>query len=158
MPGPAPKPTALKVLEGNPGKRPLNDREPHPDAGEPTRPEWLLPEAKREWSRVVPDLLRLGLLAKVDRAALAQYCQWWGRYVEAERILDVKGLVFETETGYLMPRPEVAIAQKASDRCRQFASEFGLTPARRSSMHVPQREDKEDEFTRFLRTERVVSE
>ena len=26
--GKKPKPTALKVLEGNPGKRPLNDREP----------------------------------------------------------------------------------------------------------------------------------
>ena len=28
--GRKPKPTALKVLEGNPGKRPLNDREPVP--------------------------------------------------------------------------------------------------------------------------------
>ena len=26
--GPAPKPTALKVLQGNPGKRKLNDSEP----------------------------------------------------------------------------------------------------------------------------------
>lgn len=32
--GRKPKPTALKVLEGNPGKRPLNDHEPIPPKGE----------------------------------------------------------------------------------------------------------------------------
>ncbi len=33
--GPAPKPTALRILEGNPGKRPLNASEPRPRAGRP---------------------------------------------------------------------------------------------------------------------------
>ena len=31
--GRKPKPTALKVLEGNPGKRPLNENEPIPPKG-----------------------------------------------------------------------------------------------------------------------------
>ena len=44
--GRKPKPTALKVLEGNPGKRPLNDHEPIPPKGELKCPSWLLPEAK----------------------------------------------------------------------------------------------------------------
>ena len=45
--GRKPKPTALKVLEGNPGKRPLNDREPVPPKGTLKCPAWLLPEAKK---------------------------------------------------------------------------------------------------------------
>ena len=48
MAGRKPKPTAVKELEGNPGKRKLNRKEPKPDKGMPTCPEWLLPEAKEE--------------------------------------------------------------------------------------------------------------
>lgn len=45
MAGRKPKPTAIKELEGNPGKRKLNKKEPKPDKGMPVCPEWLLPEA-----------------------------------------------------------------------------------------------------------------
>ena len=52
--GRKPKPTALKVLEGNPGKRPLNDHEPIPPKGELKCPSWLLPEAKKNGSASHP--------------------------------------------------------------------------------------------------------
>lgn len=41
MAGRKPKPTAIKKLEGNPGKRKLNTKEPAPVKGMPTCPEWL---------------------------------------------------------------------------------------------------------------------
>ena len=50
--GRKPKPTAVKKLEGNPGKRKLNTKEPVPAKGMPDCPEWLLPEAKKEWERL----------------------------------------------------------------------------------------------------------
>ena len=43
MAGRKPKPTALKKLEGNPGKRKLNMKEPMPEKGMPDCPKWLLP-------------------------------------------------------------------------------------------------------------------
>ena len=46
MAGRKPKPTAVKKLEGNPGKRKLNTKEPNPGKGMPDCPAWLLPEAK----------------------------------------------------------------------------------------------------------------
>ena len=49
MAGRKSKPTALKKLEGNPGKRKLNTKEPVPGKGMPDCPKWLLPEAKKEW-------------------------------------------------------------------------------------------------------------
>ena len=52
MAGRKPKPTALKKLEGNPGKRKLNTKEPVPAKGMPEGPKWLLPEAKEEWKRL----------------------------------------------------------------------------------------------------------
>jgi hypothetical protein len=36
--GTPPKPTAFKLAAGNPGKRPLNAREPQPRPGAPHRP------------------------------------------------------------------------------------------------------------------------
>jgi hypothetical protein len=48
MRGRKPKPTFLKVLDGNPGKRPLNDQEPRPPQGIPDRPDWLDAEAQAE--------------------------------------------------------------------------------------------------------------
>lgn len=149
MAGRRPKPTKLKVIQGNPGKRPLNPREPVPAADAPTRPGWLLPEAKREWSRIVPELRRLGLLTKVDRAALASYCQCWARLVEAQQVLDRKGLTFETPNGYIQQRPEVAMTHKLMSLLKAFLIEFGLTPASRSRLQV-ESEKEEDPFAEFL--------
>ena len=47
MAGRKPKPTALKKLEGNPGKRKLNTKDPVPGKGMSDCPKWLLPEAKK---------------------------------------------------------------------------------------------------------------
>lgn len=52
MTGGKPKPTAIKELEGNLGKRKLNKKEPKPDKGMPVCPDWLLPEVKAEWKRL----------------------------------------------------------------------------------------------------------
>ena len=54
MAGRKPKPTALKKLEGNPGKRKLNTKEPVPGKGMSDCPKWLLPEAKEEWKGGFP--------------------------------------------------------------------------------------------------------
>lgn len=52
MAGRKPKPTAMKKLEGNPGKRKLNTKEPVPAKGMFVCPDWLMSEAKKEWERL----------------------------------------------------------------------------------------------------------
>lgn len=155
MPGPAPKPTRLKELAGNPGKRPLNQREPKPTEGMPSRPDWLSAEGKREWRRVTRELGAMGLLAKADRAALANYCLWWSVLVDAVRVLKEQGMTFKMPTGYVQQRPEVAIAQKAAMLCKGFLTEFGLTPASRSRIVVPAREHV-DPLMEYLASPRVT--
>lgn len=150
MSGPPPKPTRLKLLQGNPGRRPLSDNEPQPEIGRPTRPHWLLPEAKREWSRIVPELVRLGLLAKIDRAMLSMWCQCWGMYVEAVRDIREHGTAFRTDKGYEGQRPSVAVMNKMIERMTALSARFGMTPSDRSRISVPQSEDK-DEFAEFIR-------
>jgi P27 family predicted phage terminase small subunit len=148
--GPPPKPTALKKLQGNPGHRLLPQNEPQPELGIPTRPEWLLTEAKREWNRVVPELARLGLLAKVDRALIAAYCQCWARYVEAQKDIAENGSTFTTDKGYEGPRPSVGIATKTLEKLSMLSAKFGFTPSDRSRLRAPEVERK-DPFEEFLR-------
>ena len=85
--GRKPKPTALKVLEGNPGKRPLNNKEPQPEKKAPRCPSWLEPEAKKEWKRMAKTLEAIGVLTQVDKAAYAGYCQAYARWKEREEFL-----------------------------------------------------------------------
>ena len=54
--GRKPKPTAMKELEGNPGKHPLNTSEPKPNKKAPACPKWLEPEAKKEWRRLAKQM------------------------------------------------------------------------------------------------------
>ena len=122
--------------------------EPQPREGVPTRPHWLLPEAKREWMRLVPELERLGLLTLVDRAALAAYCQCWGRYVEAEKEISEHGTTFVTDKGYEGPRPAVGIASKMLEKLSLYMGKFGLSPADRVKLATT--EKKEDELDALL--------
>ena len=85
--GRKPKPTALKVLEGNPGKRQLNIVEPKPKKKAPKCPAWLDAEAKKEWRRLAKQLEDLGILTQIDMAAFAGYCEAYSRWKEAEELL-----------------------------------------------------------------------
>ena len=85
--GRKPKPTALKIAEGNPGKRRINGNEPKPPGSLPDCPPHLSAVAREEWNRIAASLNRIGLLTQVDRTTMAGYCQCYGRWVEAEQKL-----------------------------------------------------------------------
>lgn len=127
-----PKPTALRVIQGNPGKRPLNPDEPRPKLGIPSCPKFLNRPAKTEWKRVTPMLAEIGLLSHIDRAALTAYCQAWGRWVEAEQMLAKVGTLVKSPNGYPMPHPLLSIANKAMRQMHSLLLEFGMSPSARS--------------------------
>lgn len=96
MPGSPPKPTHLKLITGNPGKRKLNKNEPKPTVSIPPVPDHHSDEAKVEWARIAVELNAVSLLTQVDRAALAAYCQAWADWVEAEEQLRRYGKVVKS--------------------------------------------------------------
>ena len=130
--GRKPTPTAIKELEGNPGKRPLNKKEPKPTKKAPPCPKWLEPEAKKEWRRLAKKMEQLGVLTEVDMAAFAGYCQAYARWKEAEEFITQHGSILRTKSGYVQPVPQVSIAQTYLKIMNRFAEQFGLTPAARS--------------------------
>ncbi len=152
--GRPPKPTNLKILEGNPGKRPLPKNEPKPKPLAPKRPPWLTGEGKKMWERLSPELERLGLLTVIDGETFAAMCARWKTFVECERYLKKNGLTYtyintqgaENE----VERPQVRIGQKALDQFRSFCSEFGLTPSSRTRIEVKPAEGEDDPMEALL--------
>ena len=141
----------LKVLSGNPGKRPLNEREPVTPQGLPEMPAWLDGEALAEWGRITVDLAEMGLLSKADRPALAAYCTAWSRWVDAEAQVKKYGTVVKSpDKGFPMKSPYLSIADQALETMRKLMVEFGLTPSSRSRIKVPAGGDEADELDRFL--------
>ena len=135
MAGRRPKPTALKILEGNPGHRPLNTQEPLPTSGIPPMPEGLSKKAKREWEKVVPLLTSMKVLTEADGEALSRYCEACALAKEANQEIDKYGLTVQGATG-LKKNPAVAVYMEAVRTMRAFMSEFGMTPASRSRLKV----------------------
>ena len=151
--GPAPKPTALKVLQGNPGKRPLNDKEPEYEKSDELLkpPPYLSTHAKKEWKRIAPMLLNNGLLTNVDISALGAYCQAYNRWIEAEKAIRTYGMTCVTDKGNIIQRPEVGIANTAMRDMLKYAKEFGLTPSSRTNLKAEKVEEQEDPFMTFMR-------
>jgi P27 family predicted phage terminase small subunit len=137
MRGRRPKPTRLKVLTGNPGRRPLNPDEPQPELQAPDCPAELGPVAKREWDRLVVELAKLNLLTNLDRAALAAYCGAYALWAEATQAIQKFGTMVKSPSGYPIQSPYVAIANRQAEIMMRISSEFGFTPGSRSRISAP---------------------
>ncbi|WP_366923864.1 phage terminase small subunit P27 family [Metallumcola ferriviriculae] len=142
--GRKPKPTAIKELEGNPGKRELNQNEPKPEKKAPRCPTWLEPDAKKEWRRMAKQLEQLGILSEVDMAAFAGYCQAYARWKEAEEFITKHGTIVKTPSGYWQQVPQVSIAQTYLKIMNRFCEQFGLTPSARSRLVTDKSGDADD--------------
>ncbi len=150
-----PRPTKMKILEGEKNKDRINIHEPQPRDGRPTCPDFLSRPAKAEWKRIVPELEAMGLLTKVDRTALAAYCQAYGRWYEAEnkikklekQLLDnnkdaADAYLLKTQAGNVIISPLLSVANRCMEQMKSFMVEFGMTPACRSRISAnPQEED-----------------
>lgn len=145
--GRKPKPTHLKVVTGNPGRRPLNQHEIQPPRrrSAPKPPPHLLPEAKAEWKRLAPSLSLLGILSDLDVSPFAAYCQSYARWVQAERLLaglaeqDATGrdaMLIKTRAGGVTANPMLWVARSAANDMVRYAAEFGFTPSSRTRLHA----------------------
>ncbi len=123
--GPRPTPTRLKLPLGNPGKRPLNTREPQPRLGIPSCPKHLNELARKEWRRITRELNAVGLITNLDRGTLGIiYCPSLAR--SAWTLYRLR-----TSRSCAMTYAEAATRRRQSTAsCRLLAPSFGS----RSSM------------------------
>jgi P27 family predicted phage terminase small subunit len=134
--GKRPKPTHLKLLEGEKNKDRINLNEPKPKILAPKCPKHLSKEAREFWKVEAPKLKRLGLLTEIDETAFELLCWAYGKWVKAERILANEGEFIETPTGKLRLHPALNVANRALDQTRKLLAEFGMTPSSRTGISV----------------------
>lgn len=130
--GRPPKPTALKALAGNPGKRTQPAPEAKPTPKLPLPPRHLSPVAKREWRRQGRELERLGLITNIDLRAFELLCTTYEQWLTAHLKVVELGMVVYTPTGYPMTNPWFTNEGKLHDQLARMLREFGLTPSSRA--------------------------
>lgn len=145
--GRKPKPHNLRVIEGNPGKRSMSRDIPKPPVSAGlSAPSHLNGDGKRHWTEMARQLEVLGLLAAIDRGALAALCQAYGVWADAERRLKAYNLsekgrkagayLIETPSGAIIQHPLVTIARDARRDYLKASAEFGMTPSARQRVEV----------------------
>ncbi len=149
--GRKPKPTALRLITGNPGHRPINRNEPKPKPVLLPCPEFVQGEARKAWDKVAKKLHKVGLLTEIDDMALAILCQSWAEYLDAAAQLQETGMLVKSPNGYLMMNPSLAILNQAVKKVRALLAEFGMTPGSRSRIHAAPAEEPDAEWSKLLK-------
>lgn len=157
MSGPPPKPTALKSIEGNRGKRATNKQEPDPDyVTDLSPPAWLPRDAKAVWNNVAPKLRNAKLLTVVDVELLAMGCVSIAQYRRAVKEAGAH-LVITSKTESEVGAPAVDPADAAPaggsmnpwliiqsmtfKQAMKVFTEFGMSPASRTRLAIQPQQD-----------------
>jgi P27 family predicted phage terminase small subunit len=86
-------------------------------------------DALAAWQRLVPELIKAGLVTPIFEGMLAAYCMVFARWVEAERELRKTAKLVKSPSGYPLQNPWLAIANRAIEQMRQLGSDLGLSAA-----------------------------
>src|SRR5262245_63371262 len=129
-------PTALQILRGRPGRRPLAGQTPEVPAAAPEPPEWLTEAARREWDRLIPELVKAQVVTLLDQAIVSLYCTALVRSRELDGLVTHEGFVITRGAG-----PGVHPCFKASlevlAQLRLIGGEIGLSPSARARLRLP---------------------
>ena len=157
MAGRRPKPTVLKLVEGNPGKRAINKKEPKPKREIPSCPAHMSDAGKVAWGRLSVLLDRMGVLTEADSAALERLCDCYSDILICRASLIADGWTYKTQDAQgntlIKGNPAATQLRAADAQFKSYLIEFGLTPSARTKVHAAPDEDKKaDPLQEFFGT------
>jgi P27 family predicted phage terminase small subunit len=136
MRGRKPVPTHLKRLHGNPGKRPINHREPVPEGDLHAAPHWLSDTQRERWAYAIINSPR-GLLKQLDRSVLAIWVVAEDLHPEAAEKISQYGLLTKSPNARLpLQSSYLAMLNKPAQIMLKAAAELGFTPSSRSRVQI----------------------
>ena len=152
MAGPKPKPTALKLLEGNRGHQKLNRYEPQPRPISPDKPDFFGDtRASDHWDRLLPVLEGMGVLTEADADVLKLLCLELSVVDRcSEGLRDVSALVYETSNKSEAPRGLLKLRRDSAKAAESLMARLGLSPADRTKIEVKKADDGPSKFQRVL--------
>ena len=137
MRGRKPKPSYLRVLDGNASKRPINDLEPQPegDLEAHAPPEWLSDAQKEGW-RYAMKHAPPGMLKRLDQSILVAFVVAQERHADAAQKVSQLGSLLKAKSGQPYQNPYMAIMNRQAQIMMKAAAELGFTPSSRSRVKV----------------------
>lgn len=102
----------------------------------PRPPSWLPTEAKDEWRRILPPLIKRRILTDTDLATVESYCLAVGTVRRCQAAIADEGDTVSTKEGVKRHPAFTTMAQMMSEM-RRLAAELGLTPASRNKAGKP---------------------
>lgn len=136
MKGRKPKPTHVKLVNGNPGRRPLNENEPQPQGDLTDPPEWFTDEQRAGWDYAISHAPR-GLLRRLDRSTLVVWVVAEDLHRQASISVAKFGLITRSpKQGEPMQNPYLPIINRQAQIMMKAAAELGFTPSSRSRISV----------------------
>jgi P27 family predicted phage terminase small subunit len=138
------KPTKIKELSGNPGKRTLNKAEPKP-SGLPSPPTVMSNRAKTVWKRLVL-AMPPGVFTSTDSYLLAAYCEIVSTHQLATARIAGGEVEITGSTGQMKLSPWFAVQSDAASKMASLGAKLGLDPVSRQQINAENGSQGDDEF------------
>ena len=136
MRGRKPKPSFLKLIAGNPGRRPVNDAEPDPSGDLASAPGWMTEGQRSTWNqaaRCSPP----GLLREIDESVFVVWVVAKDLHQESTKKVAQYGAVIKSANGGPPQQsPYLSVMNKQAAIMLKAASEMGFSPSSRSRVKV----------------------
>ena len=143
--GRKPRPMRLKLIQGGKPKKRRRKKPAKKTAGKWAKAPSVLPlKGKELWEQLGPELEKIGLLEPVDLPAFLAMCMVYGQAFEAADVVEADGQTTEGDRGTLKKHPQMTILNEMLQQFRQWCAEFGLTPAARERLDIPEVEEASD--------------
>lgn len=157
--GRKPKPTAIKKLRGNPGRRPLPVGEPQPStldlAALPEPPEYLPGPAKAKWREALPTLAEMRVITRADLVVYEMFCLYYAEYVEHTIKVGKEGAAFVRKrvnakgqevpkSDYIVYHPSKVLRDSAFKNLLRILPEIGFTPSSRARLRQEDKGESDD--------------
>ena len=133
--GRRPKPTAKKLLAGNPGKRALNPAEPDFELVlNIDCPDWMGDHGRVLWETVAPELCKERILAATDIQNLEVYCAAYDQFRMAQADIAQNGVTVSGAMGGVIKNPAATALKEATSMMASYGGMLGLDPSSRQRM------------------------
>lgn len=131
--GQKPKPSQIKILEGNRSKVAVANLGPDlRGISSPRVPLHLSADERKLWADVVASL-PVGLLSRADETILERFAVAWARFREAGRLIAKSGLLVQSPQGPIR-NPLLVVQNACAKELHAAGSDLGLSPVARARM------------------------
>ena len=147
------KPTEIKRVNGNPGKRALNNNAPDFSAVVDIAPPIYfdgLEHATMIWQSIVPELLKNKLLRITDMHNVEAFCMAYDNYRQCQKHIAENGVVIMGSNGGDIKNPALTGLNEALRQMATFGAMLGLDPSSRQRLTGVGGKEKTNSFASVL--------